>query len=169
MTGKKATRNTHGQAFGCPTFTTAPPSLRWVLPDRRSQKETSQDQAGFTLIELIVVMIIIATLAAMAVPAYAHHLRVASETILRQDLQVMRQAIDSYTVDKQKAPQSGEDLVTSGYLKVMPIDPITHSASTWTFDRSDNYSSVDQTETGINNVHSGAGNASIDGSSYSTW
>lgn len=124
---------------------------------------------GFTLIELMVVMIIIATLAAMAVPAYAHHLKAARESVLRQDLQVMRQAIDSYTVDKQKAPESGDELVTSGYLKVMPIDPITHSSSTWTFDRSDSYDNVDQVTTGINNVHSGAGQASSDGSSYSTW
>ena len=139
------------------------------LADHHTEPAEQERQAGFTLIELIVVMIIIATLAAMAVPAYAHHLRVASETVLREDLQVMRQAIDSYTVDKQKAPQSGEDLVTSGYLKVIPIDPITHSASTWTFDRTDSFSSVDQTETGINNVHSGAGTASTEGTSYSTW
>ncbi len=126
-------------------------------------------EEGFTLIELMVVMIIIATLAAMAVPAYAHHLKAARESVLRQDLQVMRQAIDSYTVDKEKAPESGDELVTSGYLKVMPIDPITHSNSTWTFDRSDSYSNVDEVSTGINNVHSGSGQASTDGSSYSTW
>lgn len=114
-------------------------------------------------------MIIIATLAAFAVPAYSHHIRVAKETVLRSDLQVMRQAIDSYTVDKQKAPQALDDLVTAGYLKKMPVDPITNSASTWTGDRSDTYSSVDQTETGINDVHSGSGLASTEGTSYSTW
>ena len=81
----------------------------------------------------------------------------------------MRQAIDSYTVDKEKAPESGDELVTSGYLKVMPIDPMTHSNSTWTFDRSDSYNNVDEVSTGINNVHSGSGQASTDGSSYSTW
>ena len=131
--------------------------------------QSATAESGFTLIELMVVMIIIATLAAIAVPAYAHHLRVARETVLRSDLQVMRQAIDSYTVDKQKAPQSLDDLVTAGYLKTMPIDPITHSATTWTGDRSDTYSSVDQTETGINDVHSGSGLASTEGTSYSTW
>ncbi len=134
-----------------------------MVANRRHTEE------GFTLIELMVVMIIIATLAAMAVPAYAHHLKAARESVLRQDLQVMRQAIDAYTVDKQKAPESGDELVTSGYLKVMPVDPITHSNSTWTFDRSDSYDNVDQVTTGINNVHSGAGQASSDGSSYSTW
>ncbi len=135
----------------------------------RNSSISSHAEAGFTLIELMVVMIIIATLAAIAVPAYTHHLRVAREAVLRQDLQVMRQAIDSYTVDKQKAPQSLEDLVQGGYLKSIPIDPITHSSSTWTADQSDTYASVDQTETGVNNVHSGSGMASTDGSSYSTW
>ena len=126
-------------------------------------------EQGFTLIELIVVMIIIATLAAMAVPAYSHHIRVARESVLREDLATMRQAIDSYTVDKQKAPQSKEDLVSSGYLKFIPIDPITSSSQTWVFDHSDSYNSVDETDTGINNVHSGAGGGATDGSSYSTW
>lgn len=134
-----------------------------------AQESRTDGEQGFTLIELVVVMIIIATLAAMAVPAYSHHIRVAKESVLRSDLQVMRQAIDSYTVDKQKAPQSGEDLVTSGYLKSIPIDPITNSARTWVFDRSDSYASVDETETGINNVHSGAGGGATDGSSYNTW
>lgn len=126
-------------------------------------------EQGFTLVELIVVMIIIATLAAMAVPAYSHHLRVARESVLREDLATMRQAIDSYTVDKEKAPQSKEDLVTSGYLKFIPVDPITGSSQTWNFDHSDSYNSVDETDTGINNVHSGAGGGATDGSSYSTW
>ncbi len=133
------------------------------------KKGADSAEAGFTLIELMIVMIIIATLASMAVPAYTHHLKVARESVLRQDLATMRQAIDSYTVDKQKAPESGDELVTSGYLKVMPLDPMTHSNSTWTFDRSDSYQNVDETSTGINNVHSGAGQASTDGSSYSTW
>lgn len=137
---------------------------RTTLPSKLRSGE-----AGFTLVELMIVMIIIATLAAMAVPLYAHHLKAAREAVLRQDLTVMRNAIDSYTVDKQKAPQSLNDLVQGGYLKEIPMDPMTHSNSTWTADQSDTYQSVDQTDTGVNNVHSGSGAASTDGTSYSTW
>jgi len=126
-------------------------------------------EAGFTLLELIVVMIIISLLAAVAVPAFSHHIKAAKEAVLKEDLHNMRVAIDSYTVDKQKAPQSLDDLVTAGYLKKMPVDPITNRSDSWTGDRSDNYNSVDETATGINDVHSGSQGASLDGSLYSTW
>jgi general secretion pathway protein G len=126
-------------------------------------------QHGFTMLELIVVMMIIGTLAAIAVPAFTHHLKVAREAVLKEDLHTMRQAIDSYTVDKQKAPQSLDELVTSGYLKTMPIDPMTHRSDTWVGDRSDQYQNVDETATGINDVHSSAQQLSTDGSLYTTW
>ena len=125
--------------------------------------------AGFTLLELIVVMLIIGVLAAMAVPAFTRHIRSAREAALKENLQTMRQAIDSYTVDKQKAPQALDELVTAGYLKKMPVDPITNRSDTWTGDRSDAYVSVDETQTGINDVHSGSQAASSEGSLYSTW
>lgn len=130
---------------------------------------TQRREAGFTLLELIVVMLIIGVLAAMAVPAFTHHLRVAREAALKEDLSTMRQAIDSYTVDKQKAPQTLDEVVSSGYLKRMPVDPVTNRADTWTADRSDAYQNVDETATGINDVHSGSQAASTDGSLYSTW
>jgi general secretion pathway protein G len=129
----------------------------------------SSREAGFTLLELIVVMIIISLLAAVAVPAFSHHIKAAKEAVLKEDLHNMRAAIDSYTVDKQKAPQSLDDLVTAGYLKKMPVDPITNRSDSWTGDRSDNYTSVDETTTGINDVHSGSQGAALDGSVYSTW
>jgi len=124
---------------------------------------------GFTLLELLFVMVIIGVLAAMAVPAYSHHLKAAKEAVLKQDLHTMREAIDSYTVDKQKAPQTLDDLVNAGYLKTLPVDPMTSRKDSWTGDRSDSYNSVDETQTGINDVHSGAQTASLDGSLYSTW
>ena len=81
----------------------------------------------------------------------------------------MRMAIDSYTMDKQKAPQSLDDLVQDGYLKAIPEDPMTHSKDTWVTDTSDTMSSVDETEPGINDVHSGSDETGSDGQPYNTW
>jgi len=129
-----------------------------------------KSEAGFTLLELMVVMIIIGVLAAIAIPSYLTQIKRAKEAVLREDLHVMRQAIDQYTVDKQKAPQSLDDLVQSGYMKALPTDPLTNRADTWVTEQSDSYSSVDQTESGgMNNVRSGAGGVATDGSIYSSW
>lgn len=136
---------------------------------RTNRKGRDREEAGFTLLELVIVMVIIGVLAAMAVPSYTHHLKAAREAVLKQDLHTMRVAIDSYTVDKQKAPQTGDDIVTAGYLKTMPIDPMTNRSDTWTWDRSDVYHDVDETTTGINDVHSGSQEPSLNGSLYSTW
>ena len=124
---------------------------------------------GFTLMELLIVMAIIAVLAAIAAPRYAIMVRRAREAVLKEDLQTMRQAIDSYTVDKEKAPQSLDDLVQSGYLKSIPVDPITNRDDTWMPDTSDTLMDIDETAGGINNVHSGAQGLATDGSSYNTW
>ena len=126
-------------------------------------------QAGFTLIELMIVMVIIGLLAAIAIPSYTNNVRNGKEAVLREDLHTMREAIDAYTVDKQKAPQSMDDLVQAGYLKVMPVDPFTHRSDTWMGVQSDTLSSVDQTQSGIDDVHSGAQGTSSEGTSYNTW
>jgi len=129
-----------------------------------------EPESGFTLLELMIVMAIIATLAAMAIPAFTRNVVAAKEAVLREDLQVMRTAIGSYTVDKQKAPQSLQDLVSGGYLKAIPKDPITGRTDTWITSQSDTLSSVDQTDSGgIDDVHSGAQVNATDGSSYNTW
>lgn len=126
-------------------------------------------EAGFTLMELMIVMMIISVLATLAIPSFVAAVKSAREAVLKEDLHVMRAAIDSYTMDKQKAPQSLDDLVQNGYLRSIPVDPMTHSNETWVTDTSDVLSSVDQTDPGINDVHSGAQDTGSDGQPYSTW
>jgi general secretion pathway protein G len=136
---------------------------------RTRHGEAETRESGFTLFELMIVMAIIAILASVAIPSYINAVRHGREAALRQDLWVMRQAIDSYTVDKEKAPQSLDDLVQSGYLKAIPVDPMTGNSDTWIPDTSDSLMTVDETAGGINNVHSGAQGLATDGSSYNTW
>ena len=129
----------------------------------------SNTSSGFTLLELLIVMVIIAILAAIAVPSYVRNVQRAKEAVLKEDLRVLRTAIDSYTVDKQQAPQSLQDLVTAGYIREIPNDPITNQ-NDWRTDNSGMLASIDQTDSGgIDDVHSGAQKNSIDGTSYSSW
>ena len=128
-----------------------------------------KQSAGFTLIELVIVMAIIMILLTMAVSQYTGAVKHAREAALKEDLQTMRTAIDSYTMDKQKAPQSLDDLVQDGYLKQIPEDPMTRSKDTWVPDTSDAMYSVDETESGITDVHSGSTETGTDGQQYSSW
>jgi general secretion pathway protein G len=105
----------------------------------------------------------------MAIPSFVGAIKQAREAVLKEDLHVMRTAIDSYTADKQKAPQALQDLITDGYLKSIPEDPMTHSTDTWVTDTSDTLSSVDQTDPGIDNVHSGSQEQGADGRPYAEW
>ena len=135
----------------------------------RQLKHNSTRESGFTLVELMVVMLIIGVLAAIAIPSYVASVKNAKEAVLKEDLHVMRNAIDSYTMDKEKAPQSMDDLVQSGYLREIPKDPMTHSSETWVTTTDDTLESIDQTEPGINDVHSGSQEVGTDGQAYSTW
>jgi general secretion pathway protein G len=134
-----------------------------------SSRASRSAEQGFTLLELMIVMVIIALLAAIAIPSYTNNIRNAKEAVLKEDLHTMRTAIDSYTVDKQKAPQSLDDLVQAGYLKAMPKDPFTERDDTWVPDESSNLSTTDQTDSGIDDVHSGSQLSAADGTSYSSW
>lgn len=133
-------------------------------------RRDSRWDAGFTLMELMIVMAIIGILATLAVPSFIGALRSAREAVLREDLHVMRAAIDSYTMDKQKPPDSLDDLVQNGYLRSIPEDPMTKTKDSWVTDTSDAYASVDQTDAdGISDVHSGSQDTGSDGQQYSAW
>ncbi len=124
---------------------------------------------GFTLIELMIVISLILILVSISIPVYNTSILRAKESVLKQDLFQMRSLISQYTLDKQKAPQSLDDLVQAGYIKQIPNDPMTGSNSTWTVDQEDSLMSVDQQDPGISDVHSGASQLSTDGTAYSTW
>jgi general secretion pathway protein G len=128
-----------------------------------------KQDAGFTLVELMIVMAIIGVLSMVAVPSYISAIKHAREAVLKEDLHTLRAAIDSYTMDKQKAPQSLDDLIQDGYLKSMPEDPMTKSATTWVTDSSDAMHSLDQTDPGIDDIHSGSEETGSDGQPYNTW
>jgi general secretion pathway protein G len=135
----------------------------------RRLKNNPSREHGFTLVELMVVMLIIGVLAAIAIPSFIQSIKNAKEAVLKEDLHVMRNAIDSYTMDKNKAPQSLDDLVQSGYLKAIPKDPMTHSSETWVTSTDDTLQSIDQTDPGVNDVHSGSDEVGTDGQPYSSW
>lgn len=125
---------------------------------------------GFTLIEMMIVMTIISILVSIAVPMYQKAILRAKESLLRNNLFTLRTMIDEYTVDKQKAPQALQDLVGEGYLRDVPMDPMTGSNSTWKVIMEDATAAIDQKEPGIFDVRSGSDATSpLDGTSYAEW
>ncbi|HEY1799921.1 MAG TPA: type II secretion system protein [Terriglobales bacterium] len=124
---------------------------------------------GFTLIELMIVISIMLILIAVSVPAYNRSIIHAREAVLKQDLFQLRSLISQYTLDKQKAPESLDDLVSAGYLKQIPKDPFTGAADWTTEQEDDTILDPSQTETGIDDVHSASSETSSDGSAYSSW
>ena len=124
---------------------------------------------GFTLMELMIVLAIITILMAIAIPNYQQSILHARESVLRNDLYVLRSAIDQYTLDKQRAPQSLDDLVQANYLKTLPEDPFTKSRDSWEAVQEDTLMAVDQQQPGIVDVHSGSQQTGSDGTAYNTW
>jgi general secretion pathway protein G len=124
--------------------------------------------AGFTLLEMMIVIVIMGILMAIALPIYNQSLVKSREAVLRQDLFTLRSLISQYTLDKQKAPQSLDDLVQGGYIKTVPKDPMTNEAN-WEVVQEDVLLTVDQQDPGISDVHSASGAISTDGTAYSSW
>ena len=131
-------------------------------------RSTRSGKRGFTLIELMIVMAIISILVAVAVPLYQRSVVRAKEAVLRQNLFSIRTVLDEYTYDKAKAPQALQDLVSEGYLRQIPMDPITGEAD-WNTIQEDAITSVNQTEPGIFDVRSKSDKKSLEGTAYNEW
>jgi general secretion pathway protein G len=121
-------------------------------------------KCGFTLIELLIVMAIIGTLLSIAVPRYFRTLERARETVLKQDLSILREAIDKHYADLNEYPDTLLVLVEKRYVRSVPIDPFTKLADTWTLIPSD-----DPDHAGIRDIHSGAAETAADGTSVASW
>jgi general secretion pathway protein G len=129
---------------------------------------TGSRSRGFTLIEMMIVISLILILVSIALPVYNRTILRAKEGVLKQDLFTLRQVIDQYTMDKKKAPQALDDIVTAGYLKVVPKDPFTNEAN-WTLEQEDPTTAADEQEPGIIDVHSSSNLTASDGTAYSSW
>ena len=121
-------------------------------------------EKGFTLIELLIVMAIIGTLLTIAVPRYFRALEHARETVLRQDLAILREAIDKHYADLNEYPDVLAALVDKRYVRSLPVDPFTKAADTWTV-----VTSEDPDHVGIRDIHSGAEGNGADGTALASW
>ena len=147
-------------------ITSRSPELRArVIGNRKSEiGNQKSNTAGFTLLELVMVMTIIVILASIGVTSYQSIQLKARETILKEDLRTMRKMIDQYAADKEKLPQSLDDLATGGYIREVPIDPISGQKD-WVVDMGEDLVSRDGGQ-GVVDVHSAAGGESTDGTAY---
>lgn len=149
------------------------PVQKTVHPRRhfRGRAGAFAHQAGFTLIELMIVISVLLILISIAIPQYRESVRRARESVLKQDLYDMRKLISEYTLDKQKAPQSLDDLVSAHYLGSVPKDPVT-GQSDWQAEQCDDstISTPEEQDTGgLCDVHSSSTQISTDGTAYNTW
>ncbi len=143
----------------------------WYARTRARAKRLRQvrhSSQGFTLLELMIVISIVMILMAVAVPMYNQSIVQARESVLRSNLNTLRNVISQYTLDKQKAPQSLDDLVQAGYFRQVPLDPMTRQPN-WEVVQEDVQLAVDQQEPGITDVHSASNGTASDGTAYSSW
>ena len=128
------------------------------------RKKVCTANHGFTLIELLIVMAIIGTLLSIAVPRYFRSLQHARETVLKQDLMILREAIDKYYADLNLYPETLPALAEKRYIRAVPVDPFTKLADTWTL-----VPSEDPDHAGIRDVHSGAADVASDRTAVASW
>jgi general secretion pathway protein G len=136
----------------------------------RLRRNGSTASAGFTLLELMIVIFVMLILVSIAVPNYRNSIQRGREAVLHQNLFTLRDLISQYTLDKQKAPQSLDDLVSAGYLKQIPKDPITDQ-NDWVVEQQEDtiMSADEQDQGGIDDVHSASTAVGTDGTAYNTW
>lgn len=140
-----------------------------LLRQWKTSRAAGRGSRGFTMIEMIVVIAIILVLIGMAAGRYEKSIVRSREAVLKQDLAIMRNAIQQYTLDKEQGPQSLDDLVSAGYLREVPIDPITRQRD-WHTNFDNVLLSTDQTAPGIDDVHSSSDALSpFENSPYSSW
>src|SRR5207302_3582489 len=139
-----------------------------AVPDNPQSAIRNSQSKGFTLLELMIVISIIIILAAVALPQYQKTIMHARETVLRDDLFRMRSLIDQYSADKGKMPQSLDDLVTAGYMREKPTDPITETKE-WAPVMGDDVYSTEPGVQGLIDIHSTSGETSTEGTPYSEW
>jgi len=124
---------------------------------------------GYTLVEVMIVITLIVVLTSVGLATYSNSVRRSREAVLKEDLFRMRDAIDQYYADKNKYPSSLQDLVSDGYLREIPKDPITDSADTWVTENAEPDPNNLSAEPGIYNVRSGSEESSMEGTKYSEW
>lgn len=139
-----------------------------LLRHRLLRASSAGRARGFTLIEILIVITIISILLSIAIPQYKQSLRRARESVLRENLYILRTTVEQFTIDKEHAPGSLEDLVGEGYLRSIPPD-ITGRSDSWQVEFCDDFISPEQTITGICEVRSGSNELSSEGPPYNTW
>ena len=139
------------------------------MDEQKATPERPSRASGFTLMEMMIVMVLIVILAGIGLSVYGNSVTRAKEATLKEDLFQMRDAIDQYYADKNKYPGSLEDLVSDKYLRAVPVDPFTASAETWQTTMSEPDPSNPTLQSGISNVKSGSDQTGLDGSRYADW
>ena len=132
-------------------------------------REARRSTRGFTIIELLIVMSVIVILASMGMVQYRNSVRRSQEAVLKENLFRMRDAMDQFHADKNKWPTDLSELVSEGYIREVPTDPITGSKDTWRTETAEPDANNPASSIGIDNVFSGSEESALDGSKYAEW